>query len=240
MAAAWLATTAAAGVWLARELTGARTPVLLGFAAANGALAYGLLRAPRLALPALVAASAAISLWFNPLAQGGAAYLRDNALAREIAAIDRAAGGESVWVSFGRDDLPNLFRAIGVRALGGAHPLPQLALWQRIDPQRRQRSVYDRYAHVAFVASRGRAPRFQLHSQDYVILRIDPRSPAFRALGATHVLVREGDAAGFEKLTGWTPLAVVGPNRLYRVEVPWRERFSARRAPPSPCASGAR
>jgi hypothetical protein len=151
------------------------------------------------------------------VAVGGTAFLRENALAREIVAIDRAAGGGTTWVSFGRDDLPNLFRALGVRSLAGAHPLPPLALWQRIDPDRQQRRVYDRYAHIAFVATPGGAPVFQLHSQDYVIVRIDPRSAAFRALGATHVLMRDPDAAAFEKLTGWVPLAVVGPNHLYRV-----------------------
>ena len=73
----------------------------------------------------------------------------------------------------------------------GVHPLPQLELWQRIDPEGRYRSVYNRYAHVAFVASASGDPRFRLHSQDYVILEIQPNSPEFRALGITHVLVRD-------------------------------------------------
>ena len=102
-------------------------------------------------------------------------------------------------------------------SLNGVHPLPQLALWERIDPGRQQRSVYDRYAHVAVVATPSGPPRFQLRSQDYVILHIDPRSPAFRALGVTHVLVREEDARGFERLTGFEKLAAIGPNHLYRV-----------------------
>ena len=113
--------------------------------------------------------------------------------------------------------MPNLFRALGVRALNGAQPLPQLELWRRIDPDGRQRKIYDRYAHVAFVATRSATPRFRLRSQDYVIVQIDPASPAFRALGATHVLVRDDAAAAFEKLSGFEPIAVVGPNHLYRV-----------------------
>jgi hypothetical protein len=160
--------------------------------------------------------SAASSLWFNPLARGGTDWLRDNALSREIRAIDGAAGGGTVWVSFGRDDIGNLFRTIGVRSLGGAQPIPQADLWRRIDPAAEQRKVWDRYAHVAFVAAQ-HAPHFRLFSQDYVIVEIDPRSPAFRALGATHALVRDEDAASFERLTGWTPIAVIGPNHLYGV-----------------------
>lgn len=220
IALGWGALVAASGVALARVLPDARGPVLGGFVIANAVLAAGFVLRPRAALPLLAALSAVSSLWFNPLAVGGTAFLRDNALAREIVAIDRAAGGQSVWVPFGRDDLANLFRAIGVRSLAGAHPLPPLALWQRIDPGKRQRSVYDRYAHVAFVAAPGGAPVFQLHSQDFVSVRIDPRTPAFRALGATHVLMREPDAAAFEKLTGWKPLAVVGPDHLYAVPAP--------------------
>jgi hypothetical protein len=214
---AWFAVMAGCSVWLARELPDARLPVLLVFAAGNAALAAFLLQMPRRALLALVVLSAISTLWFNPLAVGGAAYLRDNALARKITEIDRAAGGDTTWVAFGRDDLPNLFRAIGVRALNGVHPIPQLALWKRIDPDGRFRNVYNRYAHIAFAAVPSGAPRFQLHSQDYVIVQIRPNSDEFRALGVTHVLVREADAAAFERLSGFEPLATIGPNHLYRV-----------------------
>lgn len=217
LAIGWGGLVAASGAALARVLPDARAPVLAAFAFGNALLVAAFLLGPRVALPLLAVISAASSLWFNPVAVGGTAFLRENALAREIVAIDRAAGGESVWVSFGRDDLPNLFRTLGVRSLAGAHPLPPLALWERIDPGRRQRNVYDRYAHVTFVATPGGVPTFQLHSQDFVILRIDPRSAAFRALGATHVLVRDPDTVPFEKFTGWKPLAVVGQDHLYRV-----------------------
>lgn len=217
IAAVWGAALAGCSVRLARELPGARLPVLLGFAAVNVALALALLRVPRRTLPVLVVLSAASTLWFNPLALGGAEYLRDNALARKITEIDRAEGGDTTWVAFGRDDLPNLFRALGVHALNGAHPLPQLELWKRIDPEGRYRSVYNRYAHVAFVASASGEPRFRLHSQDSVIVEIRPNSPEFRALGVTHVLVRDEAATAFEKLSGFEPLATIGPNHLFRV-----------------------
>ena len=217
IALGWFAVLAGCSFWLARELPDARLPVLHAFAFGNAVLAAFLLWMPRRALLALVALSAISTLWFNPLAVGGAAYLRDNALAQKISEIDRAEGGDTTWVSFGRDDLPNLFRAIGVRALNGVHPIPQLALWKRIDPAGRFRNVYNRYAHIAFAAVPSGEPRFQLHSQDYVIVSIRPNSDEFRALGVTHVLVREADAAAFERLSGFEPLATIGPNHLYRV-----------------------
>lgn len=217
IAAAWGVALAVCAWWLARELPGAPPAQLATFVAVNIALAISFLWRPWRALPVLVVLSAASTLWFNPLAIGGAAYLRDNALAREILAIDAVEGGDTTWVSFGRDDLPNLFRAIGVRALNGVQPLPQLELWRRIDPDGRQQNVYDRYAHIAFVAVQNPTPRFQLHSQDYVIVKIRPDSPAFRALGVTHVLVRDDAAEAFAKQTGFEAIAVVGPNHLFRV-----------------------
>jgi hypothetical protein len=217
IAVAWLAVMAGCSFWLARELPDARLPVLLAFALGNAALAAFFLQIPRRALLALVALSAISTLWFNPIAVGGAAYLRDNALAQKISEIDRAEGGDTTWVSFGRDDLPNLFRAIGVRALNGVHPIPQLELWKRIDPDGRFRNVYNRYAHIAFVAAPSGPPRFQLHSQDYVIVQIRPDSEEFRALGVTHVLVRDDVATAFERMTRLEPLATIGPNNLYHV-----------------------
>jgi hypothetical protein len=178
------------------------------------------LRRPRWGLVAVLLLSLVSTFGANPLARGGSEWLRENELSRTIREIDRSAGGDTVWLSFGRDDVGNLFRMLGIRSLGGVQPIPQQALWERIDPERTQRRVWDRYAHVAFVASMQPAPRFQLFSQDFVIVHVDPRSAAFRALGATHVLVRADDAPGFEKLTGWAPIAVSGPNHLYAVPAP--------------------
>jgi hypothetical protein len=220
IAAVWLATLAACVAPLARTIEGASLPLLAAFAAGNAALAVVVLRRPRWGLVAVLLLSLVSTFGANPLARGGSEWLRENELSRTIREIDRSAGGDTVWLSFGRDDVGNLFRMLGIRSLGGVQPIPQQALWERIDPERTQRRVWDRYAHVAFVASMQPAPRFQLFSQDFVIVHVDPRSAAFRALGATHVLVRADDAPGFEKLTGWAPIAVSGPNHLYAVPAP--------------------
>jgi hypothetical protein len=218
---AWAAGLAACGLVLRRELPDARLALLLPLAAANGALAWTALASRRRALPALALAAASFvsAGWFNPVAVGGARWLRENALSREIVAVDRAAGGDTTWAAFGRDDLADLFRVLGVHSVNGLQPTPQLALWRRIDPGGRARRVYDRYAHVAFVAAPGATPRFRLYSRDFVILTIDPSSPALRALGVTHVLFRGSPAerAAFEAFAGLEPLASVGDNHLYRV-----------------------
>jgi len=206
---------------LARALPGARLAWLLPLTAANGVLAAWVLAARRRALPALAiaVASLATTAWFNPIAVGGAGYLVGNDLSRRIVEIDREAGGSSTWVAFGSDEVANLFRALGVRSINGTHTLPQLELWARIDPHGRWRGVYDRYAHVAFVASAEPRPSFKLRSQDSVVVYVDPSGPELRALGVTHALFH-GEAQqreAFERLSGYEYLGSVGTNHLYRL-----------------------
>jgi hypothetical protein len=153
------------------------------------------------------------------LVVGGAAFVKENPLSQRIVEIDRAMPGGSTWVAFGRDDLGALFRTLGVHSLNGPLTEPQLALWQRVDPQQRYRAVYNRYAHVAFVAASRPEVEFQLYSRDYVIVGIDPAGPGLRTLGVTHALFRgtEPERRIFERLSGFEWLAAVGENHLYRV-----------------------
>lgn len=212
------------GIALARELPGASLAWVLPLAAANGGLAAWILAARRRVLPALAlaAASLATTVWFNPIAVGGADYLMGNELSRQILAIDRAAGGRSNWVAFGSDEVANLFRALGVRSINGTLTLPQLELWARIDPEGRARPLYDRYAHVAFVAAPDARPSFKLRSQDSLVVRINPAAQDLQKLGVTHALFH-GDAKardGFERLSGYEYLGSVGENHLYRLPAP--------------------
>jgi hypothetical protein len=224
LAVAWALALAACAPALRGAVAGAGLPLLLGLAAANGVLAWlvlaGRLRA--LALFAWLAASAASAAWFNPLAVGGASVVTENALARSILAIDRAESGDTTWAAFGRDDLANLFRALGVHSVNGTITQPQPEFWGRLDPESRARGTYDRYAHFAFVAQRSARARFRLYSQDFVIVYLDPRSDALRELGVTHVLFHGGAAqrTAFERLAGFEQLDSVGDDHLYRVVSP--------------------
>jgi hypothetical protein len=221
LAGGWALALAAAAAALARDLPDARLALLLPLAAANGGLAFAALAGRRRALPraAVAGLSLASGVWFNPLAVVGARWLSDNDLVQRIRAIDRGVGGTTVWASFGSDVIGNLFRVAGVRAITGVQPVPQLALWRRIDPLVAARPVYDRYAHVTLVPARGQPTGFQLVSRDTVALRLDPGGPALRALGATHVLVPNDtpESLGFDRARGFEPLRVVGKHRLYAV-----------------------
>jgi hypothetical protein len=191
--------------------------------AANAAVAWALLRRWRPALLAagLVAATGVLSIGWNPLVRGGTDYLRDNPVSQAIVAIDRESGGRSSWVAYGPPALANLFRALGVHALNGVHPLPQRALWQSLDPALAPPRVYDRFAHVLFERDRNDAPVLELFAPDGFRVRVAPTSPALACLGVTHVLIHtDDDAAPLDLLgaPGLRWLRSLHGNHLFRVE----------------------
>lgn len=221
LAGAWALALSACAAALSRALPDAKLAVLAPVVALNGILAWTALTARRRALPALAlaACSLATTAWFNPVVLGGSEYLARNPLSRRILQIDRATAGGSTWITFGGFELPNLFRAIGVRSVNGTLPMPQLDLWARIDPEGYARHVYNRYAHVTVVAARGPQPEFQLKGDDNITLFIDPSARALRDLGVTHALLRGSSHArrAFERLGGVEHVGSVGVNHLYRV-----------------------
>ena len=195
LAVVWAGLLGVLSIPLARALPEARPQVLFGLAGVNGLLTWLALTSRRRTLAPwlLAAASFATTAWFNPVVIGGSAYLTGNPLSRRIIEIDHETPGGSTWVAFGRDDLPNLFRAIGVRAVNGLQPVPQLSLWERLDPEGRGRNIYNRYAHIAFVAVSSPRPVFELV---WAGLCDREHRPGFaRAAGArrhTRALPREG------------------------------------------------
>jgi hypothetical protein len=224
LAGAWALALSACAVALSRALPDAKLAVLAAVVALNGILAWTALTARRRALPALALAvcSFATTAWFNPVVQGGSEYLARNPLSQRILQIDRATPGGSTWIAFGSFQLGNLFRAVGVRSVNGTLPMPQLDLWSRIDPEGNARQVYNRYAHVTVVATRGARPEFEFGSDDNFTLLIDPGAATLRDLGVTHVLFHGNPPArqAFERLGGLEHVDSVGASHLYRVLPP--------------------
>jgi hypothetical protein len=218
-AALFAAALAACAVFVQRGFAELPTTWLLALALANGGLAFLVLerRRPATTLGALAALLAVCTLWFNPLVRGGSDYLLSNPLSRRIVELDREAGGESVWVSYGPPYAANLFRVLGVRALTGIHYLPQLEIWGQLDPEGRYRSVYNRYAHVT-ARSAGRSDvRFRLAAPDAFEVIVEPGAPALRGLGVTHVLIVAAQRPDPARLSGVEWLFSHAHNHLYRV-----------------------
>jgi len=164
---------------------------LAGACLINALVAAGIARGRRSAL--LVAAAAlallATTFWYNPLVRGGSAFLSENRLSRKILALDAAADGESLWISYGPPYAANLFRVLGVRAITGAQPVPQLELWRPLDPTGEYARIYNRYAHVTARSAGTPGVRFRLASPDSFELIVEPGAPELRALGVTHALI---------------------------------------------------
>jgi hypothetical protein len=221
-AVAWGAGLAAFAVAVHRALPDARLPVLLGFAAANAGLAFAVLRRRRPAwvLAAFALLTASCTLWWNPLVRGGSEYLSENALSRRIRAVDRAAGGDTLWVSYGPPHHGNLFRVLGVRALTGVQPLPQLELWRRLDPAGRYERIYNRYAWFTARSAGRPGVAFRLAAPDAVELLVEPGAPELRALGVTHVLIVAPDPSAADALRGLERIFSHGRNHVYRVVEP--------------------
>jgi hypothetical protein len=179
---------------------------------------------PRAFLPALALSGILTTFPFNPLARGGADFIRHNPLSAAILEASEHArdrGITPVWIAYGRDRydivLPNLFRMLGLPSPGGVHPYPQPALWAILDPERAFESVWNRYAHVRFVLpdSPG-AMEIRLLQPDLLVVALHPEHPRFQALGITHVLVQDRPDA-WDAIPGLRRLASVAGKHLYEV-----------------------
>ena len=181
----------------------------------------------RHAAAALAAASILATAWFNPLVRGGSSYLAENPLARAILSLDREEGGNTRWIVYGDRVLGDLFRAIGVHALGGTHPYPQFGLWARLDPEGRFIYAYNRYAHVAFMVppSPGEL-RIVATERDLVDVALDPANPLFGQLAADFVLASGKSAATLDTSPALRKIVSIGDKTIDGVV----ER--ARRRPP--------
>ena len=216
IAVAWAALLGVLAVSVHRVFPAVGTGWLVAAVAVNGLAAWAIVTRwqPAGVLAGLALVLASTTVWYNPLVRGGTAYLRENPLTRMIAAIDREAGGETLWISYGPPVVGNLFRVAGVPAVTGVHPLPQLELWQQFDPEGNFERVYNRYAHVTARSSGVAGVRFRLAAPDTVELIVEPGAPELRDAGVTHALIV---APAAPTLPGATHLDSHAWNHLYRL-----------------------
>lgn len=229
LSVAWGVAVAGFGVELAQELPDIHLAGALGFGLANAVLAWIALapRRPWLGMAAVAVASCAVSSWFNPLMRNGSEMLRDNELARAVIEVDQEHEGASVWVAFANMGLANLFRAVGVHSVDGVHPVPQLELWQALDPGGVEVESYNRYAHVVFRAAGSVQPTFLRTHTDVFRVLVNPASPALHTLGVTHVVVDSRRAREIAERGGAVWLRSVG--RYHLLREPWTPRLGDER-----------
>jgi hypothetical protein len=216
--AAWVIVLVVASADLVRATTSFRIEVGLALALVNGAAVWAAARCrnARIGIAAVAAGSFLASVGFNPVVRGGAAYIEENPLSQRILEIDRQQGGESVWIVFGRPQLANLFRMLGVRAVNGLHPIPQFAMWQKFDPAGLHRQTYNRYAQIVFRPVAAQPFTVSLVGRR-VLAMVDPESRALRDLGVTHVLFHGGDPITRFRPPSFEYVTSVGRNHVFVV-----------------------
>jgi|GEM_PF-6937689 len=145
----------------------------------NGVLAWALFqRSGVIVLAALTAVLAGSTLWFNPIARGGSGYCATT----HLLAIDAEAGRGTRWAVFNTSAC--LLPVLGLGTLSGTFPVPQLALWSRLDHS--FRDIYDRYAHI-LVPAASRRVEFSMTRPDKFFVSKPLEAETLRRFGATHV-----------------------------------------------------
>lgn len=204
---AWIAASGVAALQVASAyfspMAGYLGPVRLVltvtlFAVLNVAFLLGRVRPFALLLAAYIVTS---GLSVNPLARG-LSPLYDKAVTRRIQTVEARDPGR-LWAARGRGFYGNLLVAAGVRSMSGSHHYPDLGLWHRLDPERRQERIYNRHAIVGLEVVKG-ATEFELTEEPATVtLRISLRELA--AIGIKYLFsvgsVAEDDAVKLRTLS---------------------------------------
>jgi hypothetical protein len=94
--------------------------------------------------------------------------------------------------------------ASGVKVVNGINYFPQKTLWSRMDPEGKQRDIYNRYQHLAFVAAPSPVESYRLGTPhpDIVMVTLNLATFDFRLSGANLVLAPDNDRAGLNENKG--------------------------------------
>ncbi len=171
---------------------GARLEVAL-LVTAQLAIGFLLANKRAAALLAIAALNVLSTGWFNPVVHGGFAAIWNNPLSQRIRELDAERGGRSSWIAF--DDLVvgQLPPMLGARSLASVQFYPQAEFWSLLDPERRQASAYNRFAHVAFLVRNDARPiTLRSPSPDVCIVDVHPDDPRLLALPFDFV-IQAGD-----------------------------------------------
>lgn len=142
-------------------------PVLIAMLA----VVIGLFSRGRTTAPGILVAVVAIAVggWVNPFYQG-VLDLRQTAIGQEIESVNASAPG--AWVSVSGFGSAAVLRETGVEAYSGDQAWPSKKMWDAIDPDHSDESVWNRYAHVNWTADPS-IPAIGLVAADIVQLRFD-------------------------------------------------------------------
>jgi len=168
---------------------------------------------------ALVSVLSVIPAW-NPVSFG-AQSLTESELAKTVRRIDVNAehelGRRPTWIVYDSIVFSNLLRMVGASSISGVHFVPQMGLWEVLDPIGTRAGIWNRYAHVQI--ERGQPGELELVSPqgDVVRVKLGGGHPAFEELGIDIVMTTNGEP--FD-LPGYEKFASDGTNHFYRKILP--------------------
>jgi len=121
----------------------------------------------------------------NPLMSGFDSVIEDP-LYKAVREVDPQRAG--LWAVFDTNTAPQLVKTAGVRVINGVQYAPDIALYRKLDPSGRYKSVYNRYSNIAYLpGAEGAKPQFNLIQPDAWHLTVDPCHPAFRELHVDYI-----------------------------------------------------
>jgi hypothetical protein len=150
------------------------------------ALAAG--RSLRFAAP-LALLQIVTAFWFNPLATN-LDHIYKSKLAQAILSVKARSAEPSLWAVFGGVHVGVTLEVLGERAVTGIQWPPQLHAWSVLDPTGDHFANYNRYAEIAFKASRtADAISFKNPSEGALVVTLSPGEPRLKALGVRYILL---------------------------------------------------
>jgi hypothetical protein len=159
--------------------------IVLAASAAAAALSAGIsLGQPRLFAAGLMAVVVP-ALMVNPLISGLSAVENKPIL---VAAKKQGSAADDRWAVIGNFIFSQGLKAQGLTVITGSQMIPNRKVTRVLDPQQKYKSIWNRYAHVAFESEPGRAyPVYELRSPDLYVVRLSICGPALAQLGVTRV-----------------------------------------------------
>lgn len=135
------------------------------------------------------------SVYFNPLSIGFTPLERTEvaqAITKVLKSDPKPDGKPSLWLTFGPAIYPTpgmVAQMFGARSIGGVHQHPQLAMWNKLDPERQHTAKFNRYAIVQQFAAPASDPTlfFNLPHMFVIHVKSSPTHPIWRNLGARYV-----------------------------------------------------
>ncbi len=124
----------------------------------------------------------------NPLSKGLSPYY-ENGIYKTVSGINTKDPG-SGWAVFGIFTYANFLKSAGINCFNGVQMVPPLSKLHVLDPEMKNESIYNRYAHIAFSTyiDGQDSVEFSLNQNDLYSINMDPCSPRLYEMGIKYFL----------------------------------------------------